>query len=197
MKRSFPVGVDGLSDESLLRGFAAGDANTGLAFLRRFQGRVYGMCLHVLGDRGLAEDAAQEAFLRAWNRADTYDSERGTVTAWLLRITHNLAIDHLRHRRPQPADTESIAKLIPTTANPVEDAAVTSDLAAQARAAIACLPPNQARALLLATFYGYSANQIAVSESIPLGTAKTRIRQGLRALRANLMVASPTSFACQ
>ena len=143
------------------------------------------MALNLLGDRGQAEDVAQEAFVRAWKHAATYDPDRASVTAWLLRITRNLAIDALRRRRPQILDPDGLAALIPaTTATMVEDAAVVSDLAARACVAMARLPPGQAKALWLSAFCGYTAQGIADSEGIPLGTAKSRIRQGLRTLRA-------------
>jgi RNA polymerase sigma-70 factor (ECF subfamily) len=168
-----------------------------LAFVRRFQGRVYGAAISLLGDPALAEDVAQEAFARAWKHAGSYDPERGSVAAWLLRTTRNLAIDSLRRRRPHPLDPDVLATLSPAgPATTVEDAAITSDLAGRARAAMAGLPRGQANALLLAAFYGYTAQQVAVLEGIPLGTAKTRIRLGLRALRTQLTdPAGTTSWA--
>ncbi|HXC63367.1 MAG TPA: RNA polymerase sigma factor [bacterium] len=172
----------------MLDGFAGGDAHTGPAFVRRFQGRVYGMAINILGDQGLAEEVAQEAFVRAWEHAASYDPQRASVATWLLRITHNLAIDALRRRRPVAVGPEMLATLTPPgPASTVEDATVTSDLAAQARAALTRLPPGQAKAVWLAAFYGHSAQQVAVSEGIPLGTAKSRIGRGLRALRAELI----------
>src|SRR5258708_25709541 len=99
----------GVSDYALLGGFANGDADAGAAFLRRFQSRVFRTATNLVGDRGLAADVAQRAFVRAWRHAATYDPERGSVGAWLLRITRNLAIDALRRRRPQPLDPEMVA----------------------------------------------------------------------------------------
>ncbi len=181
------AGADGVSDHVLLGGFAAGDAHTGAAFVRRFQGRVYGVAINLLGDRGLAEEVAQEAFVRAWRYADAYDPQRASVTTWLLRITRNLAIDALRRRRPVALGPETVTALTPPgPATVVEDATVTSELAAQARAALTRLPPGQAKAVWLAAFYGHSAQQVAASEGIPLGTAKIRIGRGLRSLRAEL-----------
>jgi RNA polymerase sigma factor (sigma-70 family) len=174
-----PVGADGVSDHVLLDGFAEGNAHTGPAFVRRFQGRVYGMAINMLGDQGLAEDVAHEAA--------TYDPQRASVATWLLRITHNLAIDAVRRRRPPAIGPETVAALTPPgPATAVEDATVTSELVARARAALNRLPPRQAKAVWLAAFYGHSAQQVAVSEGIPLGTAKSRIGRGLRALRAEL-----------
>ena len=108
-----PVGADGVSDHDLLGGFAVGDADTSAAFVRRFQGRVYGVAIRLLGDRGLAEEVAQEAFVRAWKHAGAYDPERAGVATWLLRITRNLAIDALRRRRPVALGPQMVAALTP------------------------------------------------------------------------------------
>jgi RNA polymerase sigma-70 factor (ECF subfamily) len=146
----------------------------------------------VLGDRAAAEDIAQEAFVRAWRRADGFDARRGTVAAWLLRITRNLAIDRLRLRAPELTDPARLASLdLVAGGAAVEDAAVTSDAAAAVRAALRQLPVEQSRALLLAAFYGCTAEEISRSEDIPVGTAKTRIRLGLRKVRALLVDINP------
>jgi RNA polymerase sigma factor (sigma-70 family) len=188
MESRTPRGSDRLSDESLLNGLAIGDQDAGLAFTRRFQGRVFGVAVTLLHDPALAEDVAQEAFVRAWRYAGAYDPRRGTVAAWLLRITRNLAIDTLRLRRPQPIDPDVLATLdLPSRGPAVDDVVITAGMAAEVAAAVREVPPEQARALLLAAFYGHTAEEISVSEGIPLGTAKTRIRLGLRKVRAILM----------
>ena len=177
---------DGLSDEALLAGLTFGDAEAGRAFVGRFQSRVYGVALAVLRDPVLAEDVAQEAFLRAWRHGPSYDPRRGTVAAWMARITRNLAIDALRLRRAEVMDPETMAAVVPPADASVEDAAVTADSVAAVRRALRSLPEEQARALLLAAFYGRTAEEISRAEAIPLGTAKTRIRLGLRRVRALL-----------
>jgi RNA polymerase sigma-70 factor (ECF subfamily) len=183
-----PAWPEGLNDESVLAGLAAGDTEAGRLFVRRFQARVYGVALGILRDRAAAEDVAQETFVRAWRHADAFDARRGTVSAWLLRITHNLAIDRLRLREPQVVDPGLLATLDLVSSGPsVEDAAVTSDTATEVRAALRQLPVEQSRALLLAAFYGHTAEEISQSENIPLGTAKTRIRLGLRRIRSLLV----------
>src|SRR4029453_8573874 len=100
--------MDGLSDETLLAAMGAGDADAAAVFVRRFQSRVYGLALTMLRDPGIAEDAAQETFVRAWRHAATYDARRGRVPAWLLAIARNLAIDRVRMRSPIPVDPEVI-----------------------------------------------------------------------------------------
>jgi len=178
--------VDQLPDETLLLGLGSGDEEVTVAFVRRFQGKVYGVALSVLGDRTQAEDVAQQAFERAWRNAHGYDPRRGTVSAWLSTITRNLAIDATRVRRPQPADPDELLLRINATAESPERAAVASESAAALRAALHQLPHEQARAVVLAGIVGLSASQVAAAEGIPLGTAKTRIRTAMQRLRGAL-----------
>src|SRR5918911_1903944 len=98
-----------LSDEALLAGLAAGDPDDAAAFVRRFQRRVYGLAWTILRDADLADDAAQETFVRAWRHAAGYDPRRGRVAAWLLTIARNVAIDRARMRRVPPADPDVVA----------------------------------------------------------------------------------------
>jgi RNA polymerase sigma-70 factor (ECF subfamily) len=182
-----PPNPDALSDEALLAGLGTGEAETGAAFVRRFQRRVFGLALSIVSDPGLAEDIAQEALAKAWRHAQAYDSRRGSVATWLLTITRNLSIDALRLRRAQPTDPETLAALeVPSSAADPVEIATTKDDAGRIRAAVGRLPMDQRRALVLAAFYGRTANEISATEDIPLGTAKTRIRSGLLKLRAML-----------
>lgn len=174
-----------VSDESLLAGLATGDPEAVAAFIRRFQRRVFGLALAIVGDAGVAEDVAQETFARAWRHAQAYDSRRGPVAAWLLSICRNLSIDTIRPQRAEPTDPDAILALqIPAAGAEPADAAVASDDAARLRAAITSLPEDQRRSLVLAAFYGRSAREISEAERIPLGTAKTRIRAAMLKLRA-------------
>ena len=171
---------NGPSDESLLAGMAQGDERAGLVFVRRYQARVFGLAFAMVGDSALAEDIAQEALLRAWRHAPVYDPRRGAVSTWVLTIARNLTIDALRMRRAVPTDPDELINLglVSNEATP-ESAALSGDAARGLRRALAALCPEQRRALVLAYFYGMTALEISQSESIPLGTAKTRIRAGL------------------
>lgn len=173
------------SDEALLAGLAAGDAEAAATLIRRFQRRVYGLAYSIVGDAGLAEDVAQETFARAWRHAQAYDPRRGAVAAWLLSICRNLSIDTLRPHKAEPTDPDAIiAMQIPAPGREPADEAVASDDAARLRALIAQLPDEQRRSLVMAAFFGRSAREISESEHIPLGTAKTRIRTAMLKLRA-------------
>jgi RNA polymerase sigma factor (sigma-70 family) len=179
--------VDQLPDETLLAGLGQGDDEITVAFVRRFQRRVYGVALSVIGDPRAAEDIAQQAFERAWRNAHSYDPRRGSVGTWLTTVTRNLAIDAARVRRPQPVDPDELLLRISADDAGPERAAVAGEAATALRSAIKELPPEQARAVVLAGIVGLSASQIAESEGIPLGTAKTRIRTAMHRLRATLV----------
>jgi RNA polymerase sigma-70 factor (ECF subfamily) len=175
----------GVSDDALLAGMAVGDERAGVAFVRRYQRRVYGLAVSMVGDPVLAQDIAQEAFLRAWRHAQVFDRRRASVGTWMLTITRNLAVDALRLRRPVVTDPADVmwTNLVSGTAPP-EEQAESKDVRARMSQALATLPPEQSRALVLAAVYGYTAAEVSEVESIPLGTAKTRIRRGLLKLRA-------------
>jgi RNA polymerase sigma-70 factor (ECF subfamily) len=174
-----------VSDDALLDGLATGDPDATAAFVERFQRRVFGVALRIVNDTRLAEDVAQETFLRAWQRASAFDPRRGTVTAWLLTIARNLAIDTLRVRRPTAVDPESLPGLHLASVDPSPDEVPgLRDDAAPLRAAIGRLPEEQRRALIMASLLGYTAREVSEVEGIPLGTAKTRIRTDLLRLRA-------------
>jgi len=176
------------TDEALLAGIASGDPDATKAFVQRFQRQVFGLAVVVLGgDASAAEDVAQEAFVRAWRYAANYDARRGSVPTWLLTITRNLAIDALRLRRVDPVSPDVInaMHLVSNEPRPDERAAANDD-ALRLRAAIAQLPIEQRRAIVLAAFHGRSAREVSEAEQIPLGTAKTRIRTAMQRLRSDL-----------
>ena len=177
----------GLSDEALLEGMGLGERAAASAFVKRFQGRVYGLALSIVGDPLLAEDLAQEALTKAWRNAGAYDPRRGAVATWLLTITRNLAIDALRLHRARPSEPHPMVTFdIPSKDPGPAETAVVADTARGVRGAVALLPIDQRRALVLAAFYGRTAKEIADLEGIPLGTAKTRIRAGMIKLRGLL-----------
>src|SRR5947199_4746445 len=132
-----------VSDDALLAGMAGGDAESAAAFVRRFQNRVYGVAMAVVGDRSVADDVAQEAMVRAWRHAAAYDARRGSVVTWLLTITRNLGIDALRAMRSTPTDPTILAALLPPSVAVAPDAAaVSSEEARRVVAALAALPDH-------------------------------------------------------
>lgn len=179
----------GLSDESLLAGLGSSEPDLAAAFVRRFQGRVFGLAYTILADPDTANEVAQEAFVRAWRHAAVYDPRRGSVATWLLTITRNLAIDAVRLRRAVPVDPVLFTSLRAPSTDPVpgEDVTTAAELN-RLRDALGGLPADQRRALLLAVFNGLTAKEISGLDDVPLGTVKTRIRTALLKLRSELAV---------
>jgi RNA polymerase sigma-70 factor (ECF subfamily) len=180
--------VRSLSDESLLAGLGSGDPERSAAFVRRFQARVFGLAMTIVGDADVAEEVAQESLLRAWRHADTYDPSRGRVLTWLLTITRNVALDALRMRQQIPMDPATITGLVSDGGQDPEERGLVAHESRRLRVMLAGLPEEQRRAVLLAAFYGRTAREIGDIEGIPLGTAKTRIRTAMLKLREALEV---------
>jgi RNA polymerase sigma factor (sigma-70 family) len=178
-----------LSDDSLLAGMAMDDAAAAAAFVRRYQPRVYGLALTIVGSNAIAEEVAQEAFLRIWRSAAAYDARRGQVGTWVLTITRNLAIDALRLRgnHEQPIEPQALMETL-LSREERESRSTQIEDREQLRSALRALPPEQVRLIVLFAVYGLTAQETADLEGIPLGTAKTRIRRGIAKLREALGV---------
>jgi RNA polymerase sigma factor (sigma-70 family) len=180
--------ADRAADAALVEGLALDDETVAAAFVRRFQGAVFGLALSITRDPMLAEDVSQEVFVRAWRGAKSYDIRRASVLTWLLAITRNVAIDAVRMRRAVPTDDEMLDQLIyDALRRPDPQETVLRQLESeQAVDRLLKLTPEQARAVVLAVIGGCTAAEVSRHENIPLGTAKTRIRDGLRRLRDSL-----------
>jgi len=178
-------------DEQLIGRLATGDTTALDPLYDRYAGLVFALVLRILGDRQAAEDLLQEVFVRAWQRAGTYQQTRGRVTTWLLGIAHNLAIDEVRRRRRRPQglaereadDADEPLLSLPATDPDVADQAWERLRRARISAALGQLPPAQRAIIELAYFEGYTQSEIAIRLGEPLGTVKTRTRLGLRKLR--------------
>jgi RNA polymerase sigma-70 factor (ECF subfamily) len=119
-------------------------------------------------------------------RRELRDPRRGSVLTWLLTIARNVAVDRLRLKHPEPVDAELLEAKLRLADSRDEHAGV--DERDELRRALATLPDEQRRALLLASYFGRTAAEIAEAEAIPLGTAKTRIRTAMQRLRTGLEV---------
>jgi RNA polymerase sigma factor (sigma-70 family) len=177
-----------VSDEALFAGYASGDTEAAAVFVRRFRGRVFGLAQSIARDPIDAEDIAQEAFVRAWRFAASFDARRGTVAAWLLGITRNVALDRVRMRGRGP---EAVGEPAPETLiDPVEVGAAVERRADAARVGelMAALPTAQREALVAVTLWGLTTREVGELAGIPQGTVKTRVRLALRKLRDQMGV---------
>ena len=180
------------ADHSALERMARGD-HDGLAELYDRHGRlVYSLALRILRDTGEAEDVVQEVFSQAWRQASRYESTRGNVVAWLMNLARSRAIDRIRSRRsrPQPVADDVRTVDVPDMAEPVDEQLALSSQAAAIRAAVDELSLLQRVAIELAFYEGLTHVDIAERLELPLGTVKTRIRQGLMKLKDRLAAAT-------
>ncbi|MDA0269440.1 MAG: sigma-70 family RNA polymerase sigma factor [Chloroflexi bacterium] len=157
----------------------------------RYSALVFSVAFRVLRDNQLAQDVAQEVFLRVWRQPTSYDPARGRFVSWLMSVTRNRALDELRkvtrRLRSEDQDDDPVSGL--ATADRLDDPALGAELAEQrvaVRAAMTRLPPEQRRVIELAYFGGLTQIEIAERTGDPLGTVKTRIRLGMRKLRESL-----------
>ena len=168
-----------VSDSVLMSRIRAGDEDALAALHDRYAQIVYSVALRVLGDTSQAEDILQEIFLQLWRNPQSFDSNRGSLAAWLSVIARHRAIDAVRKRRPE-SDLEEVVIAIDSN---LEQAADRNIAVAKLRAAVEHLPAEQRRLLDMAFFQGLTHSEIAAKTGEPLGTVKTRIRAGLLALR--------------
>lgn len=172
-----------VDDADLLAQVAAGDRQAALSELyRRYERRLYGLGLKLLGDRSLAEELVQETFVRLWRNAAQFDPARGTVATFVFTIARRLAIDLWRRPSsrpflPEPQDEAS-------SGDPVERALVGLTV----RDALDALSPEHRQVLELSYRRDLTQRDIADRLGVPLGTVKTRTFYALRALKQALEV---------
>jgi RNA polymerase sigma-70 factor (ECF subfamily) len=175
------------ADHAALERMARGDHDALAELYDRHARLVYSLALRIVRDQADAEDVAQEVFSQAWRQAARYESKRGNVIAWLLNLTRSRAIDRLRGRRSQrEAAGDSLALELPDLAQPIDERLSLSGRATQIRAAVEELSVLQRLAIELAFYEGLTHAEIAERLELPLGTVKTRIRQGLLKLKDRL-----------
>ena len=173
----------------LLQRSARGDRAAFAELYDATAARAHGLALRVVRDPAQAEEVTQEAFLDVWRTASRYDAERGSALAWLMTIVHRKAVDRVRsaeasgrreatyHQRNQTVDHDTTA-----------EAAHASLEAHRVRSALRQLTDVQREAIELAYFGGYTHTEVAALLDLPVGTAKTRIRDGLIRLRDTIGV---------
>ncbi len=184
-----PGSAAGFSE--LLKQAGRGDHEAFARLYDATSSRMFGLALRVVRDPAQAEEVAQEAFLDIWRGSARFDSGRGSAISWMLTIVHRKAVDRVRsaeastrrdtsyHDQNQAVDHDATA-----------DAAHASMEAGRVRQALGNLTSVQREAIELAYFGGYTHTEVAGLLDLPVGTAKTRIRDGLIRLRDTMGVGS-------
>jgi len=167
------------NDGALIAAIRSGNQDAMAQLYARYSSVVYAVALRVLGDTAAAEDVLQEIFIQLWRNPGAFDSGRGNLAPWLAVITRNRAVDSLRKRRPQTEITETTVSVEPDLASQADRGRAMEKV----RAVLKDMPEAQRSSLEMAYFEGYSHSEIAEKTGEPLGTVKTRIRNGLMLLR--------------
>lgn len=150
---------------------------------RRTSAKLFGVCLRIFGNRNEAEEALQDAYLTIWNRAAAFDRDKASPISWMVAVTRNRAIDRLRVRdKGKPVDLEE-ALAIPDPAPDAEKQLAEKDDARIVDSCIDRLDGRDANFIRAAFWNGRTYADLAVAESTPLPTVKSRIRRALIKLR--------------
>ncbi|MCU7820774.1 ECF RNA polymerase sigma factor SigK [Kitasatospora sp. DSM 101779] len=171
----------------LLPRIARGDERAFGTLYEEVAGPVLGLARHVLRDRAQAEEVAQEVLLEVWRTAARYRPERGEVLTWVLTITHRRAVDRVRSAQAAADRDRRVAAASHTP--PFDEVAEAVERRIdrdRVRRCLGALTELQRQALALAYYGGYSQSQIAAILGAPLGTVKTRMRDGLIRMRDGL-----------
>jgi RNA polymerase sigma-70 factor, ECF subfamily len=181
-----------LADEELMDHVREGNPLAFETIYDRHGAAAYGLAYRMVGDRVVAEDVTQEAFLSIWRSRTRYDAERGSVRSWVLSVVHHRALDALRHRQVHDRRRAAGEGLEQEQEAPerTDSEFARREEARTVRAALGGLPQHQVEVITLAYFGGFSHSQIAQLLDMPVGTVKGRMRLGLDKLRRELASAA-------
>ncbi|MBW9093217.1 ECF RNA polymerase sigma factor SigK [Microbacterium jejuense] len=181
------VPVDHVAE--LLERVAGGDQTAFARLYDLLAPRVFGLILRVLVNRAQSEEVLQEVFLEVWQSASRFAPNRGQGRSWVLTIAHRKAVDRVRSSQASAdRDVRAGFRDLEVPFDGVAEQVELSVEGSRVTAALSALPDAQREALTLAYYGGYSQSEIAALVGAPLGTVKTRMRDGLTRLRAEMGV---------
>jgi RNA polymerase sigma-70 factor (ECF subfamily) len=189
--------IRNLADEEVMQLVGEGDPRAFELLYDRHGSAAFSLAYRMVGDRVVAEDISQEAFLSIWRSRMRYDSARGSVRTWVLGIVHNRAIDALRRGSLHERRREEFEGVEERHESPerTDVEAARREEAHSVRSALDTLPVDQRHTIELAYFGGFSHSQIAELLDEPIGTIKGRMRLGLGKLRDQLSDLAAGEFA--
>jgi RNA polymerase sigma-70 factor (ECF subfamily) len=172
-----------ITDAELLRQIAGGDEVALASLYDRYKSILFSLILRILHSQSEAEDILQDVFIQVWNKASDFDEARGRPFTWLVTLSRSRSIDRLRQLNSRERTATEASRAAPEEWTDAETDAIKSEQSEVVRAALAELPEDQRRTLLLAYFEGLTQTEIAARLNAPLGTVKTRMRSGMIKLR--------------
>ena len=171
----------------VLHAMAEGDKAALHRLYVRTSGELYSLCFSFVQNREASEDVLHEVYLKAWNRAASYDHTKGAPMAWLSRMARNSAIDWIRaqKRRPTTGDDELI--FVADESETAEEMLIREEQSVNVRRQVDNLASADANLIRSAYLRGMTYSEVANETGLPLGTVKTRIRRGLRIMRERMI----------
>jgi len=181
------------SDILLLKAIAARDEAALAQLYDRYDRILFGLLMRILNNREEAEDVLQETFIQVWRKAADFDETRGRPFTWLVTLARSRAIDRLRTLASRERVAEARAREVSEEISDAATDALKSEQRGLVSDALAKLPDEQKRPIMLAYFDGLTQSEIATRLGAPLGTVKTRMRTGMIRLR-ELLAGQGESF---
>jgi RNA polymerase sigma-70 factor (ECF subfamily) len=187
-RRLSSVGSQGPADaadlETILSRVARGDESAFEELFRRVSGQVFGIVRRVLRDPAQSEEVAQEVLVEVWRKAARFDPARGSATSWIMTMAHARAVDRVRSTQASRAREEKVG--LRETVREFDEVAEEVEGRMEQQAVRRCLDgltELQRESVQLAYYGGYTYREVAELIDVPLGTVKTRLRDGLIRLR--------------
>ena len=176
--------LESVDPDRLLESVRAGDKVAFAELYDVLAPQILGLTTHILRDRAQAEEVTQEVFVEVWLSAHPFDPHRGSAKSWVLRLAKSRAIDRLRSwRSSQARDTDDFNSQLTTWVAAAEDEAQQRLESEELQELIDSIGEPHRSALMLAYFGELTHQEIADATGVALGTAKTRVRDGLQKLR--------------
>ncbi len=184
---------DGSFERTLLEKVAGGDQAAFEQLFLLYQAQVYGVVLAVLRDQTQAQEVTQEVFLQLWQQASRFDATLSSTATWIKRLARTRAVDRVRLCESAGArDTRYTAASKAVDYDSVIERVLCRDEQASLQESVQRLPSLQRESIVLAYYAGLSTAQISEQLNVNLSTIKTRIRDGLKKLTADLQISSGT-----
>jgi len=171
------------NDIELLKAIAGKDDAALGQLYDRYRLILFGVLMRILNNREEAEDVLQEVFLQVWRRAADFDEKRGRPFTWLVTLARSRGIDRLRSLASRERVAVAGASEMPDEVSDAANDAIQSERVGVVKSALAELPEDQRKPLVLAYFDGLTQSEIATKLDLPLGTVKTRMRTAMNKLR--------------
>ncbi|MBM6621620.1 ECF RNA polymerase sigma factor SigK [Micrococcaceae bacterium RIT802] len=176
--------------EELIQRIAGGDETAFEALYDDVSARVFGLIRRVLRDESQCEEVLQEVFVEVWQQAARYDADRGRAVSWIMVVAHRRAVDRVRaSQSSRDRDLRQGAMEFEESYDDVQDTVEAHLEGERVQSALKNLSDAQRKAIELAYYGGYTHQEVAKLLEVPVGTVKTRIRDGMIRLRDQLGVA--------